>query len=98
MRILSEGAQRIKMATWADVEELVAHWLRAASFDSWFELAGIETEQEELGRCMCGSCQKVSWAIGRELREMWCDVVLELLPLLRLEAASRSTRALKLRG
>ena len=88
------------MAAWQDVEELVTLWLTEASHDAWFELAEIEDEQEELRRtdCGCGCCRKMAWAAGFELHEMWEATAMELLPLLRLEAANRSTRALKLRG
>ena len=86
------------MATWSDVEEVVVHWLSDASRDAWFDLAEIELDQEELGRCDCGHCRKVEWAAGLELHEMWCDAAMHLKPLLRLEATNRSTRALKRRG
>ena len=92
-----ERAPENKMA-WPDVEEVVAHWLRAASLDSWFELAEIEMDQEELGRCDCGYCRKVEWEAGLELRQMWEATAMELQPLLRLEATNRSARALKLRN
>ena len=86
------------MVDWPSVEELVTLWLADASQDAWFELAEIELDQEELGRCDCGCCRKVDWAAGFELREMWCAAAMDLKPLLRLEATNRSTRALKRRG
>ena len=83
---------------WPDVEEFVTLWLADASQSVWKELAEIEDEQEELGRCDCGHCRKVEWAAGLELHEMWCAAAMDLKPLLRLEATNRSTRALKRRG
>ena len=77
---------------WPDVEELVTLWLASASLDSWFELAEIELDQEELGRCDCGHCRKVEWAAGLELHEMWCATAMDLKPLLRLEATNRNAR------
>ena len=77
---------------WSDVEELVTLWLVDASHDAWFELAEIELDQEELGRCDCGHCRKVEWAAGLELHEMWCAAAMDLKPLLRLEATNRSAR------
>ena len=83
------------MAAWPDVEELVTLWLADASHDAWFELAEIEYEQEELGRCDCGHCRKVEWAAGLELHEMWCATATELKTMLRLEATNRNARAQK---
>ena len=86
------------MAAWPDVEELVTLWLADASQSVWKELAEIEEEQWNLGRCDCGHCRKVEWAAGLELHEMWEATATELIPLLRLEATNRSTRALKRRS
>ena len=80
------------MADWPDVEEFVTLWLADASQSVWKELAEIEEEQWNLGRCDCGHCRKVEWAAGLELHEMWCAAAMELKPLLRLEATNRSAR------
>ena len=48
--------------------------------------------------CGCGCCRKMAWVAGFELHEMWCATATEMLPLLRLGAANRSTHALKLWG
>ena len=83
------------MVDWPSVEELVTLWLVDASRSVWKEMAEIEDEQEELGRCDCGHCRKVEWAAGLELHEMWCATATELKTMLRLEATNRNARAQK---
>ena len=91
---LRGSAPRLKAMAWEQVEELVIHWLVDVGLDSWFELAKIEMELEELKRkdCECRHCRNITWAMGLELQEMLEAAASDLLPEVRLRAVNRSAR------
>ena len=79
--------------SWADVEELVIDWLVEGGVGAKVGFDEIGEELLDLmGRCdcECGSCTKVFLQMRAELREMIQDTAADLLPEVRLRAASRS--------
>ena len=88
------------MATWQNIEDVVALWHREANEPAWTDLEELELERDELRRrdCECGCCREIAWVVGFELQEMFETVATGLLPLLRLEATNSSARARRQRG
>jgi hypothetical protein len=86
------------MATWQNIEDVVALWHREANEPTWTDLEELELERDELRRrdCECGCCRKIAVGLHASMSLMLGLCADALRPELRLAAANRSS--LKSRG